>query len=113
MRTLCLQFQPKLAPGIDVNAILRLMLRISLSQEIQGFSILRRRKQSWVNFLFNSREVGRTWRIVRSRALAHHKWGPRLRRSSMVTCEGSRGWDNYLLLHNFDTQQDLDKLAGM
>jgi hypothetical protein len=113
MRTICLQFQPKLVPGIAVNAISKLMLRLSLSPEIRGFSIQRGRKHSWVNFLFNSQAVGRTWKTVQSRALAHHKWGPRLRRSSIVTCEGSRGWDNYLLLHHFNTQQGLDKLDGV
>jgi hypothetical protein len=65
------------------------------------------------NFYFNSLAVGRTWRMLHSRALGHRKWGSRLRRSAIVTCEGSRGWDNYLLLQHFDKRQLLDKLAGV
>lgn len=33
-----------------------------------------------------------------------------LRRSSIVTCQGSRGWDDYRLLHHFDSRQPLDRL---
>lgn len=30
----------------------------------------------------------------------------------IVVCEGSLGWDDYLLLHHFDPQQALDQLGN-
>ena len=33
-----------------------------------------------------------------------------LKESSIVTCEGSKSWDNYLLLHHFDSLEKLDIL---
>jgi hypothetical protein len=34
------------------------------------------------------------------------------RSASMVVCEGSNGWDNYLLLHHFDRRLKLDTLPS-
>lgn len=113
VRTICFQVQLNRTPAIDVVTVSRLMLRLALSPEIREFSIQHDPKHLWVNFLFSSQAVGRSWRMLHSRALTHRRWGPRLRRSAIVTCEGSRGWDNYLLLHHFDTRQVLDKLAGV
>jgi hypothetical protein len=113
MRTICFHVQPKRVSGIDTGTISKLMLRLALSPQVREFTIHRGPKDSWVNFLFSSPVVGRTWRMLHSRALTHSTWGSRLRRSAIVTCEGSRGWDNYLLLHHFDTKQVLDKLAGV
>jgi hypothetical protein len=42
----------------------------------------------------------------------HGRLGPKLRRSSIVTCQGSRGWDNFRLLHHFDSRQPLDSLRS-
>ena len=92
MRTICFHIQPKRVSGIDVGTISKLMLRLALARQIREFSIQRGPKDSWVNFLFSSPAAGRTWRILHSRALTHSTWGPRLRRSAIVTCEGSRGW---------------------
>ena len=36
--------------------------------------------------------------------------GPQLASASIATCEGNRGWDDYLLLHHYDRTLDLDTL---
>ena len=113
MKTIWIQVQPKRAPGIDVDAVSTLLFRLSLTPGIRGFSIQRGPKLSWVNFCFESKTIGSAWQALCSGALAHPKWGSRLRRSSIVTCEGSRGWANYLMLHHFDAKQVLDRLAGI
>ncbi len=111
MKTLCFQVQPKRSRGIDVDAIAALMVRIAMSSDVREFTIRRGRgKDPWVNFLFTSASVGRTWSRLVSGALTHRQLGPQLRRSSIVTCQGSRGWDNYRLLHHFDGRQVLDSL---
>jgi hypothetical protein len=112
-RTICFHVQPKRVSGIDAGSISRLMHRLALSPQVREFTIQRGPQDSWVNFLFSSSAAGRAWRMLHLRALRHPRWGARLRRSAIVTCEGSRGWDNYLLLHHFDTQQSLDTLAGV
>src|SRR6185295_927663 len=110
MRTFCFHVQPKRASGLDVATVSTLMLQLALSPQVREFSIHRGPKNSWVNFLFSSRVPAQTWKKLQLDALGHRRWGPRLRRSAIVTCEGSRGWHNYLLLHHFDTEQVLDRL---
>jgi len=43
----------------------------------------------------------------------HRVLGPSLRRSCIVTCEGTRGWDNYLLLYHFNQKLKLDTLRNV
>jgi len=66
----------------------------------------------YVNFHFigQNRSLTHIWLLVRRRALNHRSLGALLRRGSIVTCEGSRGWDNYRLLHHFDPKVPLDVL---
>jgi hypothetical protein len=50
------------------------------------------------------------WNELRTRALKHRRLGAALRRSAIVTIQGSRGWDNYRLLHHFDGREQLDRI---
>ena len=97
---------------MDVAALSRLMLRSARSPEVEMFSIHRDRKLNWINFVFAGASIGKVWTILRAEVLNHRQWGPRLQRSSIVTCEGSRGWNNYLLLHHFNTDEPLDMLTA-
>lgn len=111
MKILCFQVQPKRSREIDLDAVAALMARIAMSSEIREFTIQRGRgKNPWVNFLFTTASVPRTWSRLKSGVITHGRLGPRLRRSSIVTCQGSRGWDNYRLLHHFDSPQPHDRL---
>jgi len=92
-----------------LDAVAALMVRIALSSDVREFTIRRGgSKDPWANFLFTSASVTRTWSRLESTALTRRKLGPQLRRSSIVVCQGSRGWDNYRLLHHFDGRQALD-----
>jgi hypothetical protein len=111
MKILCFQVQAKRSRGIDLSAVAALMARIAMSSDVQDFTIQRGRgKEPWVNFLFTSASLARTWSRLESGAVRHSRLGAKLRRSSIVTCQGSRGWDNYRLLHHFDSRQALDRL---
>jgi hypothetical protein len=110
MKILCFQVQPKQTRGIDLDAVAAVMARIAMSSDVRDFAIQRGRgKEPWVNFLFRSASVARTWSSLESAAMRHRRLGAKLRRSSIVTCQGSRGWDNYRLLHHFDSRQPLDR----
>ena len=64
----------------------------------------------YVNYFFETRSPGKIWRAVSNSILKHHRIAARLKRSTIITCEGTRGWDNYLLLHHFDPKVELDHL---
>ena len=67
----------------------------------------------YINYCFKSRSPARVWKALKSQAFGRSRLGALLRSSSVVTCEGSRGWDNYLLLHHFDSKVPLDQLRGV
>jgi len=114
MRTLSVQFQPRRARTLRSRTVSELMVRIALETNVRGFSIKRSRaRDAYFNFLFESPTVAKTWRAVHSLALGHRTFGPAFRRSTIVVCQGSRGWDNYRLLHHCDSRKTLDSLAGV
>ena len=89
------------------------MLQIALDTDVSAFSVERSRgRGSYLNFLFSSATAVRTWRAIRRSALGHRVFGGQIRRSTIVTCQGTRGWNNYRLLHHFDSKQKLDRTAG-
>lgn len=91
MKIVCFQVQPKRSRGIDLDSVAALMAQIAMSPDVREFTIRRGRgKDPWVNFLFTSASVARTWSRLESGAITHSRWGPKLRRSSIVTCQGSR-----------------------
>jgi hypothetical protein len=113
MKILCFQVQLKRSHGIDLGAVAALMARIAMSSDVREFTIRRGRgKYPWVNFLFTSASVARTLDRLEAGAFMHRQLGPQLLRSSIITCQGSRGWDNYRLLHHFDSRQRLDRLRS-
>jgi hypothetical protein len=114
MRTLCVQFQPRRSGRLNPDTVAGLMLRVALETGVRSFSIERPHAgTSYLNFLFASGTPGRTWRAVQRIALSHRTLGRRLRRSTIVVCEGTRGWDNYRILHTFDPKQSLHSLTGV
>ena len=113
MRTLSVQFQPRRSGGLESDKICELMLRVALDADVKTFSIERSRaRDSYLTFLFSSATAARTWRAIQRIALRHRVLGARIRGSTIVTCQGTRGWDNYRLLHHFDPEQRLDRLGG-
>jgi hypothetical protein len=114
MRTLSIQFQPSRSPDLTVEAVTTLMARIAASlSDVREFTVQRgSERDPCINYFFTSRAPARIWMALGVQAFAHRRLGPRLRRATIVTCQGSRGWDNYLLLHHFDQRHSLDRMAG-
>ena len=90
------------------------MVRLAIEARVRSFSMQRPRAgNAYLNFNFESPTVAKTWRMVDTRILRHRRLGPRIRRASIVVCQGSRGWANYRLLHHFDSRKPLDALTGV
>jgi hypothetical protein len=112
VKTLCLQFQPNRSGGIDHASVTKLMARIAIaSPTVREFVYeLGTDKGSYVNYCFTAKTIQPIWAAIYKTGLRHRKYGPALRRSTIVACMGSKGWGNYLLLHHFDQKQQLDML---
>lgn len=71
------------------------MLRISLAEKsVRTFTI--QRSGTRINFLFEGNSRRRLWTAV------HSRLGLGLKRSCIVVAQGSKGWENRVLLHHFD-----------
>jgi hypothetical protein len=116
MRILSIQFQPNRAPRLKPISVLALMTRVAAThQSIRAFEFQKGNDRGpYINFFLTVpvAKLAGAWSAVRAQALWHRVLGAGLRRSCIVTCQGTRGWDNYLLLHHFNSRLTLDELAS-
>ena len=110
-KRLCVQFQPRRAPSLAVDVVAGLLASCVTADGVRELFVERGRSDAWVNFTFTSSSTARTWTAVQA-ALRHRRWGRALQQSTIVTCQGSRGWDDYNLLHHFDAGEPLDRLTA-
>ena len=108
-KLLLVQVHPARAKPLNLEAMVAVLGSPVMSAGVRELSIQRGRSDSWINFSFTSTSLDRTWGVVQA-VFRHRRWGAALRRSTIVTCQGSRGWDDYRLLHHFDPKQALDRL---
>jgi hypothetical protein len=117
MRTLNVQFQPQLAASMKVTSVVSLMARIAARDlSLRGFAFQKGNDRGpYVNFQFEvpAGKLAQTWASILTGALRSRLWGPSLRRSCIVTCEGTRGWENYRLLYHFNQKLKLDTLRNV
>lgn len=103
-KRLVVQFQPRRLPGSERTLVSA--LRTLAEREATFVSLVEGIDQvPWVNANFETSDLAGLWRRLReSLATAG------LLEGTIVTCEGERGWDDYLLLHHFDHGQRLGQL---
>jgi hypothetical protein len=114
VRDLILQFHPQRAPKLALTKVLeRMALVAGTFPELKAMTFMRGRDRGPyvdVSFTVAAKYLPKLWSSLSRRALGRDALGRALRAASMVYCEGSRGWDNYKLLHHFDSRQKLDRL---
>lgn len=112
MRTLSIQFQPRRAPGLPPRRVASMAELAASVSSVRAFSFRDGNDRgSYVNYLFETRSIAKSWHAISMSVLKHRRIGARLRRrSTIITSEGSRSWDNYLLLHHFNSKIELDHL---
>lgn len=115
MRTLLLQFLPERCPQVEAGQVLALLANVvAADPSVRRFEVSKvNARGPLVNICFASRdrELPHVWSLIQKRALMHRLLGARLQRSCIITCEGSRGWNNHLLLHHFSPEVQLDVLS--
>ena len=112
MKTLHIQLQPELAPGLDTKLVHDLIGALrSNSDLIQNLSVTNGDDNGpYINMNVKTHDVVALWGLMRKELFSHPVAGPDLQRAAIVACEGNAGWDDYLLLHHFDPAEPLDSL---
>jgi hypothetical protein len=65
----------------------------------------------YVNLTYTSPDPRVLWAHLRAQVYTSTALGESIRRSTIVTCEGERGWDDSRLLHHFDASETPDPLS--
>ncbi len=102
MKYITIQLQPDLEPTARKDQALSILTSEGFCPEIDEGEDQGR----FVNFNISVEDLKVAWLKIKSTLLKE----TRFLRSTIVTCEGSNGWDDYLLLHHFDGSEALDKL---
>ncbi|MEM1228795.1 MAG: hypothetical protein AAGJ40_24180 [Planctomycetota bacterium] len=63
----------------------------------------------YIDILIKSDSPSETWARITDLFLGTDFLSTEIRISSIVTATGDAGWDNYLLLHHFDPDEQLDQ----
>ena len=109
MKSLHIQLQPSLAPGLDaVSEADRLRNLIGSSGLAGSISVTEGEDNGpYINIDFDTVDVVAMWSLLRP------EWQTNcsLAACTIVCCEGDAGWDDYRLLHHFDSSQPLDEAA--
>lgn len=112
MPALNVQVQPGRAPPLDLDAVLALFATAAELADAELEVTAGEDDGPFVNYHFRTRDLGRLWELLQGQVFWDQTIGPSLAASSIVTCEGSRGWDDYRLLHHYDRRLGLDTLHG-
>lgn len=102
MKLISIQLQPDRDPTIDKLEVVALLENAGLTPEVQEGDDNGR----YVNFNVTSNNVKETWNNIKNSLLELSYFV----NAAIVVCEGSEGWDDYLLLYHYDRSEKLDEI---
>jgi len=111
LKALSIQVQPHRAPGLDIEDVRALMTRIASNALVERSHFEDGHDGvDYFNFTLGTRDLKALWATILDEVYVDPTLGELVARSSIATCEGSRGWDDYLLLHHYDPKEHRDQL---
>jgi hypothetical protein len=112
MAKLCIQIQPQLAPEMSIDrrllAVKKIATNKTLFEEFEWST--GNDNGAYINLLFEANDHKSIWKLFRRELYEDSEIGIGLANSSIATCQGQRGWDDYLLLFHFDPTVKLDDI---
>ena len=108
MPALKVQVHPERAPALDLDSVLEIFSDAAEMADAELTVTDGADDGPFVDFDFLTGDLPRLWEVLQSQVFEHDELGPHLALASIATCQGTRGWDNYLLLHHYDRSLKLD-----
>lgn len=109
MKSLTVQLQPDLAPELDIALAKSAIESISNLDLVENYAFSEGNDNGpYLNFTFSTFNLKEIWLQLSQVLYTDSSFGKSMKNSSMAMCEGSRGWDNYLLLHHYDPSVSTD-----
>ena len=110
MPALKVQVHPERAPALDLDSVLEIFANAAEMADAELTITDGGDDGPYVDFDFLTGDLPRLWEVLQSQVFEHDEVGPDLAVASIATCQGSRGWNNYLVLHHYDRSRKLDIL---
>jgi len=112
MTQFCIQIHPHRSPQLDLAGLRSECERLATDKALlrrfswrEGFD-----DHAYVNLMFDTDHPKLLWTLLNERLYQASALGTLMQASSIATCEGRRGWDDYLLLSHYDAGQKCDEL---
>ena len=111
MRHLNIQLQPERASSLDMSRTRQVIESLAKDRTVVGGFEMKEGDDEgpYVNFTFAAKNPAALWANIQRNVLSHPEIGPGVSSSSIIIVEGDEGWDDYLLLHHFDPQYEVDE----
>jgi len=105
-----IQVHPERAPDLDLDSVLGLFSDAAQLADAELTMSEGDDDGPYLNYDFLTGDLPRLWEVLQNEVFSDDIVGPQLALAAIVTCQGSKGWDNYLLLHHYDQSFELDTL---
>jgi len=105
-----IQIHPHRCPQLDLASILSACESLAAERAwVRRFSWEKGvDDHAYVNLMFETDFPKLLWKLLHEQLYQGNAFGRLMQTSSIATCEGRRGWDDYLLLHHYDAEQRCD-----
>lgn len=106
MKCLSIQIQATADARFSVEDVLYLSRKCGRYPEIDSDDD----QSGNVNLNYFTEQLPVLWSDLKKHLYEDPNLGPWLKKASLVVCEGDDGWDNYLLLHHYDSNESTDNV---
>ena len=104
MKSLSIQVQPELAPGLDTERLTQAFSAVAYRHDLVKHHAFESGVDDgpYFNYTFGTPEAGELWRVIQNDIFSSQEFGYHMSCASMVMCSSETGWDDYLQLFHFD-----------
>ena len=114
MRTLHIQVQPGRAKALDVVRLRREFHALATDNALVSAYRFSNGNDDgdYYNFDLDTPHPAALWDQIQAAIFEASSFGQQIRQSSMAICTGRNGWEDYLLIHHWDPDEDLDEVPA-
>jgi len=104
MARLVIQVHPHRSPQLDMASLRSHCECVATDKTLVGLFCWQNGfdQHTYVNLTFETDYPSALWKLLHQQLYQASAFGNLMQNASIATCEGQRGWDDYLLLHHFN-----------
>lgn len=110
MRSLSIQIQPDRIPKLDTEKARQLFEALKSNSLVERLAFNEGNdKGRYLNFTYSTNDAKSLWLVIKREIYEHKIFGKQLLNCSIVAYSREEGWNNYLLLHHYDSSVPLER----